>query len=691
MVRNGTLILDSLEKIKAFSNGEGVQEQLSGQLVYVKNPNTLQLSNEIVLNQARPDNRISLFAFELYDEYIKNNLAINDYTVTPFDTFKATSSPEKVLIQTLGVQNLSRYARPCEKASIEQWGKQQFVEYATIVIDVIIGDKNLIIDTTRIATSSTFIDSIGHTEIEERINELTKESDDTHPLCVASKKAIFFANDQFFGNVPINTSVIGQVILENRGDVEVFINNYTVEATSYLNFKILDNINGAKIDPQSSYTFRVQYSPLNDSTTPHKTIIKYEVIKKLGGTSRVIEGKFTSELTGNGIGNPIDSIINTIQNNVLFVDDNGTYAYKSLSQLVDISTPVERWKTEGLWKCEGERISTFFTGSNGTVNDAHYLPIYNKKYQTVDSYNQFNISFAHKDGLGSKYNVHGKDIKPSRTMYKKYLLQCYDKNANSTNTRPTKFKFKNDKNGDYVYFIQLNNEQYKDMIDPGNFELCLCPLSSSSNQFINTGSNITVDQNNPTIFTLIDESLDGKQLKTDRRDIRDFYYIVSGSRVDGIYGEDDDDAWGVVFPKLGLIVLDGTVLDQSCSFNTVTASIDGENAYKLFLSISGSSSTTLSRNYSGSFYARSAERTLVQTYFCRANPDEFNYSNNPTYTNGNRNRVVYEYFVKDPHSYITSIGLYNDAKQLLAIGKMKRPIIKDSHKSYVFQVKVRLN
>jgi hypothetical protein len=142
---------------------------------------------------------------------------------------------------------------------------------------------------------------------------------------------------------------------------------------------------------------------------------------------------------------------------------------------------------------------------------------------------------------------------------------------------------------------------------------------------------------------------------------------------------------------LGVIILDGRVLDQSCSFNTVTASIDGDNISKLFLSLSGSASTTITRNYSGSFFARSNEKVLTQTYFCRVGTDEYNYSSNPTYASGSKNEFRYAYFQDNPNSYITSIGLYNPSNELIAIGKLRRPIRKNSNTSYIFEVKLKLN
>jgi hypothetical protein len=96
------------------------------------------------------------------------------------------------------------------------------------------------------------------------------------------------------------------------------------------------------------------------------------------------------------------------------------------------------------------------------------------------------------------------------------------------------------------------------------------------------------------------------------------------------------------------------------------------------------------RPASESMYARSAEKSLIQTYFCRANPDEFNYSNNPTFTSGSLNTVKYQYFIKEPRTYITSIGLYNKKNELVAVGKLKKPLLKTDKTQYVFQVRVRI-
>lgn len=78
-------------------------------------------------------------------------------------------------------------------------------------------------------------------------------------------------------------------------------------------------------------------------------------------------------------------------------------------------------------------------------------------------------------------------------------------------------------------------------------------------------------------------------------------------------------------------------------------------------------------------------------YFIRAQPDEFNYSSNPTYVDGTGNIVVTEDSVNSlqkPFSYITTVGLYGDYDDLLAIAKVSRPIEKNDEKDLTIRVRL---
>lgn len=358
-------------------------------------------------------------------------------------------------------------------------------------------------------------------------------------------------------------------------------------------------------------------------------------------------------------------------------------------KITDTSLPIKEWRTTGLFSCNNsERINTFVSGTVSSDHQQYFMSIYNKPTTHPNSYHEFDLAYAHISGSGSSYEVtvltEPSELLPAKTMFRKYMLDCFD-------TVEGKFPFKNNKNGNYFYAIHFNRNSFKDRLDIGNFQLTLAPISSSANQLINTGSNFYPNPSSSVIYTLIDDSIDGKEYVTYTEELKDYYYLVSGSLNDGIYGESENDAWGVVFPRKGLIILDGVVLDQSCSFNTVTASIDGDNIRKLFYSISGSVTQNAVRTETGSWWGRGSSEYMTETYFCRALPSEMNFSNNPTYVSGSNKELKYLTMRDEPQTYITSIGLYNRHKELLAIGKLEKPLLKKYNTECNFHVRIRLN
>jgi hypothetical protein len=82
--------------------------------------------------------------------------------------------------------------------------------------------------------------------------------------------------------------------------------------------------------------------------------------------------------------------------------------------------------------------------------------------------------------------------------------------------------------------------------------------------------------------------------------------------------------------------------------------------------------------------------------FCRALPDDFNYSSNPTYiesTGDNVGRLtIYDPSLpeetQEPFTYVTTIGLYDDVGGLLAVAKLSRPIEKNPGRDLTFRVRL---
>ena len=108
----------------------------------------------------------------------------------------------------------------------------------------------------------------------------------------------------------------------------------------------------------------------------------------------------------------------------------------------------------------------------------------------------------------------------------------------------------------------------------------------------------------------------------------------------------------------------------------------------------------------GSFKARSTEFVPSKHYFIRVKNTDFNYSNNPSFVlngkeaselheNGNGptreywvGRLRYEDFIDDPKSYITTIGLYNENNELVAVAKLSVPILKSFDTETLIKVKL---
>ncbi len=78
-------------------------------------------------------------------------------------------------------------------------------------------------------------------------------------------------------------------------------------------------------------------------------------------------------------------------------------------------------------------------------------------------------------------------------------------------------------------------------------------------------------------------------------------------------------------------------------------------------------------------------------FFCNLGPDEFNYSSNPTYVDDNNRIVVIDAgqeTVQKSFTFITSVGLYDAYDNLLAVGKLSRPLMKNSQRGIPLRLRL---
>lgn len=77
----------------------------------------------------------------------------------------------------------------------------------------------------------------------------------------------------------------------------------------------------------------------------------------------------------------------------------------------------------------------------------------------------------------------------------------------------------------------------------------------------------------------------------------------------------------------------------------------------------------------------------TQVYNCRVRSNEFLDSYNPSYIDNDHN-VNLNVTGSEFEPYVTSVGLYNDANELIAVGKMSQPVPKSQDTDMTFVVKM---
>jgi hypothetical protein len=138
-------------------------------------------------------------------------------------------------------------------------------------------------------------------------------------------------------------------------------------------------------------------------------------------------------------------------------------------------------------------------------------------------------------------------------------------------------------------------------------------------------------------------------------------------------------SYGLVFPDLGVILLNPFAISQSIQVAPSRSNnSDGFNNRRLFNSI----------NLGDSFTLNSQETITSDYIFIRSRNSEFNYSENPSFISGSTGEVIYSSFINNPQTYVTTVGLYNDSNELIAVAKLSRPLIKDFTKESLIRVKL---
>jgi len=314
-------------------------------------------------------------------------------------------------------------------------------------------------------------------------------------------------------------------------------------------------------------------------------------------------------------------------------------------------------------------VRGLFTGDNNTlvnfysqsVNE-YYLDVYNGTPSNSGSAVQFAIQYGNLYGSGSQVinsSILNSGYTPSRLVYGEYRNLVYG-------TETTNFSFDSGlTTAKDIFVLNFARSRYKESLQPGSFNLCL----KSGSSFIR----LTDDSNTTTLTRFIGEN--------------EVYYIISGSNGNTYTAAASSSYYGMMFPDLNIVILNATssatvsLLNYFTALTTATASRQ-DNYNKLFNSIySGSDGTT------GSMQLQSSETVSSRYFFTRVKNGDFNYTTNPSIIDANGN-LLYTTLINNPQTFITSVGMYNDNNELLAVAKLSQPLTKDFTKEALIRIKL---
>ena len=332
--------------------------------------------------------------------------------------------------------------------------------------------------------------------------------------------------------------------------------------------------------------------------------------------------------------------------------------------------------TSTVWSNNSPSLNTYFTSSIQTEGSSgpYYLSIFQTGSADTTAAVQFQIAYANRNGGGGvNFDASVPFKSPTSTIYGQYrTLVLEDENSNFV--FGTSFTGSGNENDFYV--LSVERARYKQSLLPGTLNLV---LSSSNANYAKI--HLTDNSNMVTLPTYY-----GTQRA---------YQVISGS--DGVSFDGGtgftaaSGSYGLFLPDISTILLNATALNDNSNggggINLASVSSSntfGDNPTKLFNHISGSTGNT-----AGNTFELNSQETLTSDFvFIRARNNEFNYTENPSFISGSSGEVIYSYFINNPQTFPTTVGLYNDSNDLLAVAKLSKPIQKDFTKEALVRVKL---
>ena len=312
------------------------------------------------------------------------------------------------------------------------------------------------------------------------------------------------------------------------------------------------------------------------------------------------------------------------------------------------------------------RLSTFYTSSaNSSSNAEWYYDVYDGDPSNSTSAVQFSVAYGDREGSGSldisaNSGIEGQT--PSKAVYNQYrniLLAPNDE----------QFTMGDGTSTDQIIAVNFSRARYKERLDPGNFEFWLSgSLGAGTNK-----ENVFVDDSSLVTNPNLDRG--GK-----------VFNIVSGSISDGVHNSTSPNYVGLAYPDSGILILNATKVSSSFAVDCAKRNSDtaDQNHYSFITAISKSATDTANHGPS----VRNQQTVTSTFYFVRVRNQNYNFTNNETFTTGSVGDLKHSAMIGNPTVYISTVGMYNNSGECLAVASLSKPLQKTFFNELLIKVKL---
>jgi len=300
------------------------------------------------------------------------------------------------------------------------------------------------------------------------------------------------------------------------------------------------------------------------------------------------------------------------------------------------------------------------------------------RYNSTHSKALFSLAYAERPNRSGSYTPSPNPANIVFGQYRSLVLGDEDSEFRFGNTR-IDADSGSTQGADAFMALTVDRARFREKLDPNtctlNFKSSDIYVPSEATESVGETASIAPDTNSSRRYLdagrVFDLALRVEEVSESTKTVRFVYPDIDGAKT----------SYGYFLPDIGVVLF-----NLSNSGSLFRSKDNSEDSALAWGSRKNKVETFL--NKMDSIDLRSQETVTSNFVFVRARNAEFNYSTNPSNITGSAGNLRHDIMINQPQSFITTVGLYNDSNDLLAVAKLSRPLIKDFTKEALIRIKL---